>query len=119
MSGELLGHLEGRGGEGAQGLVRRFLLRAVRGLKCGERGRQGREASALAFLHWTLRRPHGLAPGPSPAHPPFFAPRSCSALGSYLSSAGCAPFSQALLLPGPQFQEGACVVHGGGEALQT
>ena len=80
MFGELPGGQARSVGEGAPGLVKRFLLGAVRSLKSGEQLRQGREASALAFHPWTLWGPQGLTPSPSPAHPPFSGPPGAAQL---------------------------------------
>lgn len=79
-----LGGLPG-GGEGALGLVKRFILRAMWSPKSDEQGRQVPEASALAFLqwpplHWTAPSPLWPSARPSAAHPPCSAPTRAARL---------------------------------------
>ena len=72
-------------GEGALGLVKRFILRAMWSPKSDEQGRQVPEASALAFLqwpplHWTVPSPLWPSARPSAAHPPCSAPTRAARL---------------------------------------
>lgn len=72
-------------GEGALGLVKRFVLGAMWSPKSDEHGRQVPEASALAFLqrpplHWTVPSPLWPSARPPAAHPPCSAPTRAARL---------------------------------------